>query len=105
MKAPSITIIAAAIFGAAALVGCTNKSSLELTPEQQAEVDKSIQDAKKRGWIKLTPLTADAKLPALDGSKADESAVGAEAVPAKDSAAEDPFAGSGLPENKRPPTK
>lgn len=95
MNAPHLTLAAALLLGSAAISGCT-KDELELTPEQEAEIQQSVDDAKKRGWIEVPPMS-DAEVKGQETkpeAKADGSA-----------GEDDPFAGSDLPASEMPPTE
>lgn len=82
--------VAALCLCGAAIVGCAKKSSLELTPEQQAEVDQSHAHSKKRGWIDVPPMPAtDVKAKATSNKTSEE----------------DPYAGADLPASEKPPVE
>lgn len=79
------------LIGGSVLSGCSADGELELTPEQQAELDESRADLKKRGWIDVKPIPSPYQT---------EDQLGEEA---SDDAVEDPFEGSGLPASEMPP--
>ena len=91
MKMTSLSFAAALLVGSAALSGCSADGEPEVTPAQQAELDQSRDDLKKRGWIDVPPLPGT--------EKPDEAE---EAEPAD--SGDDPFEGAELPAPEVPPT-
>lgn len=93
MKVVNYSFLAALLLGGAALSGCSPDGEPEVTPEQQAELDQSREDLKKRGWIDLKPVPPAEQPAEVDAGEAES-----------DEAEEDPFEGSGLPASELPPT-